>query len=273
MIWSQGRIVAEDSLRIGVRDRVFEHGIGLFETFRTWSGHATLLGRHLARMSKSAEALGLLIRPTDLPDERAVIDLIRAEGEVGDARLRITASGGEVGRPSTVWMTSAPLPGDGEAGGATIDHFWQVSTRDPLARHKTLNYWGKRLAHDEAVKWGCTESLSIDPYRRVWEGSRTNLFLASGQTLRTPRTEGPLLPGIFREVVLERATKAGLVVEQGVLTRSDCSEAGEAFLTNSVRGVMPIQRIRSRIYPSPGELTSFLRDDVLGWLHRGGVDR
>ena len=36
MIWVRGRIVPDDALAISVLDRTFEHGLGLFETLRTW---------------------------------------------------------------------------------------------------------------------------------------------------------------------------------------------------------------------------------------------
>ncbi len=38
MIWVNGRIVPDPSLTISVLDRTFEHGLGLFETLRTWQG-------------------------------------------------------------------------------------------------------------------------------------------------------------------------------------------------------------------------------------------
>ena len=59
MIWVHGEIVPDDALGISVLDRTFEHGLGLFETFRTWNGHATLLDRHLDRLTRSAHELGL----------------------------------------------------------------------------------------------------------------------------------------------------------------------------------------------------------------------
>ncbi len=79
MIWVAGRIVPDDELKVSVLDRTFEHGLGLFETLRTWNGRAVLLGRHLARLSRSAEELGLPLDPAALPDAGAVADLLRAE--------------------------------------------------------------------------------------------------------------------------------------------------------------------------------------------------
>src|SRR3954454_2961078 len=94
MIWVGGEIVPDDAVTVGVLDRTFEHGLGLFETFRTWNGHATLLPRHLDRIRAAARALGLALDPALLPDEEAVRALGRAEGRLSDARFRITLSGG-----------------------------------------------------------------------------------------------------------------------------------------------------------------------------------
>ena len=75
MIWFRGEIVPDEAVKIGALDRTSEQGLGLFETFRTWNGHPTLLGRHLARMRSSARELGLTVDPGDWPDEAAVREL------------------------------------------------------------------------------------------------------------------------------------------------------------------------------------------------------
>src|SRR5947209_19031845 len=97
MIWVGGRVVPDDALTVSVLDRTFEHGLGLFETLRTWNGRAPLLERHLARMDRSARTLGLPIDSVRLPDGDAVAALREAEGIVGDVALRVTLSGGLAG--------------------------------------------------------------------------------------------------------------------------------------------------------------------------------
>src|SRR3982751_3077083 len=121
MIWVGGRIVPDEELKISVLDRTFEHGLGLFETLRTWNGRAPLLPRHLERITLSAQKLRLPLDPTALPDADAVAALLRADGVAGDAMLRITLSGGlsEAGGPA-VWMRSGPLPPPTRPGGANL---------------------------------------------------------------------------------------------------------------------------------------------------------
>src|SRR5690242_10680759 len=121
MIWVRGTIVPDEALTISALDRTFEHGLGLFETLRTWCGRPVLLERHLNRLKESAGMLLLQRHGLALPDANAVAALIDAEGIEGDALLRITMSGGgtEAGS-SVVWMRAVPLPAPHWKDGASV---------------------------------------------------------------------------------------------------------------------------------------------------------
>ena len=212
MIWYCREIIPDDALRISVLDRTFEHGLGLFETFRTWKGQPTLLERHLARIKRSAEELGLPLDPGQLPDSRVVFDLIAANRDSlnpsHDVRLRLTLSGGLATTPTSetvLWMTAGPLPPPVRESGVVITQTTQVTEDDLLARHKTLNYWRKRIAQAQAAATGSDDVLCRTPAGLICETSRANIFLVEGGRLSTPDLGGPLLPGVMRAVVLERA--------------------------------------------------------------------
>jgi branched-subunit amino acid aminotransferase/4-amino-4-deoxychorismate lyase len=272
MIWVRGRIVLDEALTISVLDRTFEHGLGLFETFRTWNGHVTLLPRHLDRLSRSAEALGLPLDPADLPDAEAVRELLRAEGREGDAMLRITLSGGlSSTHGSTLWMRSFALPVTSVEGGVSLGPAWPAR-EDRLAAYKTLNYWHNRMLFEEAQRGGFFEGLAITPDGRVWEGSRTNLFVVIDGELVTPPCDGRVLPGILRGLILERAAILGLCVREAPLGLFDrLFRPDEVFLCNSVRGIVPVGRWGEASFPAPGPVTARLRDDIVRWLESGGV--
>ena len=263
MIWVGGAIVPDDSLKISVLDRTFEHGLGLFETFRTWNGHATLLDRHLARMRRSAEALRLPLDPDALPDANAVAALREADGHAGDAMFRMTMSGGlSETTGSVVWMRSAPIPppmGD-HRGAVVLTGSALLDPSDPLARFKSLNYWKRKLAHEDARSRGGDEALMLGPpgdFEGMFEGSRSNVFAVVGDALLSPRETAPILPGIMRSVVAGLAPRVGLQVidSDGIALEA----ADEVFLTNSVRGIVPVRRVDLREIPSPGPRTSRLQ--------------
>jgi branched-subunit amino acid aminotransferase/4-amino-4-deoxychorismate lyase len=277
MLWARGELVQDSALSVSVLDLTFEHGLGLFETFRTWNGHATLLDRHVERLKESARALGLPLEPGQLPGSRDVALLIAANRNVlppgQDARLRITLSGGLATTPSSgslLWMTAGPLPPPHPTPGVIISGSFEVSADDLLARHKTLNYWRRRIAHADAVAAGSDEVLCVTHDGLLCEASRSNLFLVEDGRLYTPSLGGPLLPGIMRRLVVEKAGQAGLEVEEASLPVERIKRADEAFLTNSVRGIVPIAELTGAKLEAPGRMTRQLWNHVLRWLEMGG---
>ncbi len=283
MIWVGGEIVPDDALKISVLDRTFEHGLGLFETFRTWNGRAVLLDRHLERMRTSAKRLRLPLDESALPDPSAVAALHASKGFEGDALYRITMSGGisEEGG-STVWMTARLLPPPPPPEGVELVLRGIAADRhDPLAGFKTLNYWHRRIAADRALSVhregeglssappGSREALLMSPDGLVWEGSRTNIFAVLGDSLLTPGRPGPFVPGIMRDIVLEQSPALGLPAQTKNLTLDCLRTADEVFLTNSVRGIIPVRAVDGREFEAPGPWTKTLQDDIWGWLNRG----
>ncbi|WP_406700960.1 aminotransferase class IV [Singulisphaera sp. Ch08] len=275
MIWVDGRIVPDQSLSVSVLDRTFEHGLGLFETLRTWQRRAPLLDRHLARLRKSAEALGLPLETSALPDLAAVASLLEANGQKGDAALRLTLTGGVSDTDGSIlWMRSTPLPPPMITGpGAVVDFGdWLVDPNDPLLRHKTLNYWRRRSAYQNARARGFDETLSMCIGSNLWEGSRTNLFVVVGDGLVTPSLDGPIVPGIMRGLVLELARSLSLKVwERADLRSNELQNARELFLTNSVRGIIPVARLGDLAWDAPGPLTVCLKTLLFEWLNEGGT--
>jgi branched-chain amino acid aminotransferase len=279
MIWTRGEVVPDEALCVSVLDRTFEHGLGLFETFRTWNGHATLLGRHRDRMCRSAGVLGLRLAPRDWPDESGVRRLLRASGlpAGSDGRLRVVLSGGiplpeAEGSNPTLWMIAAPLPPPTAGlGGVRLLRSILADPEDPLARHKTLNYWRRRIEQERAARDRADETLCVTPGGLLCEGTRSNLFLVRHDgRLVTPETDGPLLDGIMRRVVIERARKAGIEVVEGPVGLNAIASASEAFLTNSVRGMLPVAHLLDRSYSLPGAVTQRLWGAILPWLESGG---
>lgn len=260
MIWTRGTIITDDALRISVQDRALEHGLGLFETLRTWNGRPALLPRHLERLKRSAENLRIPLVPGDLPKVEDIRALLLADGRDGDATLRITLSGGTSETAgSTVWMTSRPLPPPPPAAGCRLG---PTAPAQPgkLAGCKSLNYWPYRLAHEEARAGGFDECLLVDSTGAILEGSRTSVFFVIDGRLVTPAADGRIVPGIMRGFVLELARSLGIAVEEASLKEIEARErVEEFFLTNAIRGILPVGRWWEKVLPAPGALTASLQ--------------
>ena len=148
MIWSRGELIADDALKISVLDRTFEHGLGLFETFRpgmvirrSWAGIWRACNARL-------ETWACRWAPARCPTPGRSIGSRRtlAAPPGRDVRIRITLTGGIPGvqheaEGSTLWMRMGPLTTPVPDPGAGIARTMLVDPEDPLSRHKTLNYW------------------------------------------------------------------------------------------------------------------------------------
>ena len=287
MIWLEGKVVPDHELKISALDRTFEHGLGLFETLRTYDGRAPLLYRHLERLLKSAETLGLGTFSAVLPGESDIADLIEQEGIGTNVMLRIVLTGGvrEHGG-GTLFLRALPLPPEIRREGAIVEiGSWWVHADDELARYKSLNYWSRRLAFERGKSMGFDEVLSTEAdsrYKRgwsIWEGSRTNLFVVVEDQLITPDLTGPIVPGIMRRLVLQRHGELGApaVVERPLGPMDLLDEATEVFLTNSVRGIIPVSRVlltetsKTCLWPAPGPWTRRLSLMISDWLENGSA--
>jgi branched-subunit amino acid aminotransferase/4-amino-4-deoxychorismate lyase len=265
MIWSDGKILPDVGLAINAADRTFEHGLGLFETLRTWGGRPTLLDKHRARMMKSAEELRIPINPARFPADEAVRALLLAEGSNEDRMLRITATGGSHAAGSVVWMRSKSLgkSPDRESIRVSLDS-WTTRHDDPLARHKSLNFWARRIAVESARSRGFDETLGLSDDGDYCEGGWSNLFVILHDRLLTPSLAAPIIPGVMRRLVLDLAEGLPLAaLEVPGISADQLGEADEVFLTNSVRGIIPVALAegsgRRHDWPAPGPWTRRLQ--------------
>jgi len=177
---------------------------------------------HLARMARSAAAFGIAFDRE--PALRALNDAI-AEAKT-DLRVRLTLD--ERGKFT---CTVAPL------GPASVTWTYAISpllcsSSDALARHKTNwrdLYDGEYARLTKA--FGCNEVLFLNERGEVVEGSRTNVFIASGGKLLTPPLSAGALDGCLRRALMDEGR-----CEEATLLPGDLT--GDVYLGNSLRGLM-----------------------------------
>ena len=126
-----------------------------------------------------------------------------------------------------------------------------------LARHKTTNFMAKMLAHKQATEAGAFEAIFRNPSGRISECATSNIFVAKEGKLRTPLVSEGILPGITREIVIRLAADQGIPASEGLLENEDLFRADEAFITASVKEIVPVVRVGDRTIGSgrPGPLT------------------
>jgi branched-subunit amino acid aminotransferase/4-amino-4-deoxychorismate lyase len=118
--------------------------------------------------------------------------------------------------------------------------------RAQTAGLKTRAYTDAVAALAEARRAGCDEALFLDTAEHVSEATASNVFLMREGTLVTPPPSCGALPGVTRAAVLELVAGTVLPHEERAVTLDQLHQASEAFLTSSVRELVPLVAIGGR---------------------------
>jgi branched-chain amino acid aminotransferase len=268
VVWVNGRPSDTVGPHVSALDRGFTLGDGLFETMRAYRGTIFRAEQHLARLRAGAAAFGLE-RPEAL---EATLDGAVDAGRRGglrDAVVRLTVSRG-VGVPGvapaassapTVVVAVHPLrrydPGVYTSGLSAHVATGRRNERAQTVGLKTLAYADAVAALDEARRTGFDDALFLDTEGHVSEATSSNVFLMRRGTLVTPPTSCGILPGITRAAVLEIVAASLLPHEESATTLEELYDASEAFLTSSVREVVPLVRVAGHTLGdgTPGPVT------------------
>jgi branched-subunit amino acid aminotransferase/4-amino-4-deoxychorismate lyase len=202
-------------------------GYGLIETMRVRDGHIPFLDRHLARLGRSLGELGL---PKPSQDVAA---LVRPFAGTGDAVLRVEVRDGR----ASVTVRELPQLGPPAVITASEPH-------QPYP-HKTTERDCFTDAGQEADVAEADDALLLTPEGWVAEGTAWTVFWWEGGTLRTPALDLGILPGVGRARVLEVANRA----EQDRY-REPALAGKSLFLTNAVRGIVPIASLDGAPVPA-----------------------
>jgi branched-subunit amino acid aminotransferase/4-amino-4-deoxychorismate lyase len=121
----------------------------------------------------------------------------------------------------------------------TVSPFRQNELK--LSRHKTTGRFLYDLSFEQAKKAGYDEALILNKFGHLTEATRSNLFFARSGKLFTPALKCGCLEGITRRAVKDLALKHKIKVCEGEFRLEDIVNAREAFLTNSLMGIMPLE--------------------------------
>jgi branched-chain amino acid aminotransferase len=264
-VWIDGKRRSSGDVHISALDRGLTLADGVFETMPAFGGTVFRLDQHLRRLEGALATLGI---PSQPMARDWVVDAVRS-ADVGDASVRLTvtrgAAPGGVAPPSdvrpTVIVSVGPMPAFPssiyEHGLVAHVASGRRNEHAMTAGLKTLAYTDAVLALIEARRSGADDALFLDTAGHCSEGSSSNLFAWTGDSLLTPPLSCAALPGITRAAVLELAQPLGVHVEECVFGLDVLLEGEEAFLTSSLRGLAPLVRVGGHAIGTgkPGDLT------------------
>ena len=223
-------------------DEALLRGRAVFETARVYDGRPFRLDAHVERLAASAARIRLP-RPDVEECLRLADGVVKAAGS-GDLSLRFYWTG------TTLVATAAEIDPALEqlrARGLRLAVVrWSTGA---LASAKSTSYAENMAAQDEAADRGADDALLVAHDGTVLEAPTANVWWREGDTLATPSLELPILAGVTRAVVAGLAPGAGYSVQEGTFALERLVAAEEAFLTSSIREVMPVAAVDGTSFP------------------------
>jgi len=273
LVWYNGEVSPLETASVPAADHAHLYGDGLFEGIRIYGGKVFKLDEHLARLYFGCKFLGYKME-LDQPTLRNKILEVCAMSEIEDGYIRLNVTRGTalgldpkaVKTPPNIMIMVSTLalytPEMYDTGLDVITTSYRVAPPSTLdQRLKCIGRYAYHiLAKEEANRAGAGEGLMLNHEGYVAECTGDNLFIFKDGVIKTPHPSQGLLQGITRDTVIALARKAGIEVQEVVMTRYDILSADEAFLTGTAAEVIPMITLDDRPIGDgkPGEQTKHI---------------
>jgi branched-chain amino acid aminotransferase len=275
-----GEILPAEEAKVSALDHGFLYGDSVYETIRTYDRTPFLLEPHLDRLERSAARIRLRLpapRRAIASEIERTIASVPIDSDVA-VRVVLSRGAGPIGldiepchEPHCVIYVMELVPGavsdlsqPSAADGGIAVVISAVRRNHPRALDpaiKSGNYLNNVLAYFDAKDAGAVEAILLSAEGFLAEGTTSNVHIVRGGRVETPKSHG-ILDGITRSVVLEEAARHGVEVVELDLPPQALYAADEAFISSSIRGILPIATVDGRKVASGvrGPLTRRLQE-------------
>ncbi|MCF6299467.1 MAG: aminodeoxychorismate lyase, partial [Thiomicrorhabdus sp.] len=258
---------------VGVQDRALHYGDGFFTTLLVVDEWALNWAAHWRRLKKST----LRLRFNTLDESQLLQQIAQAvtqfnlqNGDESPATrvVKVRVSRGISGRGYAIpeffepviliQVSTAPLkvavtpkinfpPPMPQHIECCQTH---ASIQMQLAGVKHLNRLDSVLARTEVEGKGHQEGIMLNALAQVVSGTQSNVFMLKGSALITPALDLSGVEGTTRYQLSQHIHELGLSWQSRPVTLKELHQADELFLSNAIRGIMPVKQFEQTEYPS-----------------------
>lgn len=241
-------------------NRAFRYGDAVFETIRLMNGEILFFERHLARLTRSMELLGMNMND-DLTFHNLYLsirhlDQINHLKGNGRIRLEVYRNDGGLYTPhsnNVSYLIEAAALHHKQyqlnETGLKIELYTEI--KKPVSRLSNLKssnalYYVMAGLHKNKTNSG--DCLVLNTDGRIAEAISSNIFLVKDQKVYTPSLDEACVSGVMRETLIQHLKMQGKeVIEKGIEV-DDLIAADEIFLTDVIHGLRWVSAFRNKRY-------------------------
>jgi D-alanine transaminase len=243
-----GEFLPLERAMVHVEDRGFQFADGVYEVVRTYGGRSFAIEEHLARLSRSLEAIELKA-PLAVEGLRSVIEEGVKRSGFAEAVIYLQITRGCAPRhrampkdaKPTIVMTvrelplhATKLPTDGITVITLPEFRWARCDVKSIALLPSV------LAYQAARKAGANDAVFVEEDGTVNEATAGNIFLVQQGRVRTPPKSTHILAGVTRDKILAASRGARIETLEEQIVKADLFAADEIFLTSTTSEVVPV---------------------------------
>ncbi|MFM2136313.1 MAG: hypothetical protein RL021_1713, partial [Bacteroidota bacterium] len=255
-----GNILPADQPLFTAENRAFRYGDAVFETIRMMNGEILFFDRHLERLHRSMQLLGMEHHP-DLSLHQLYLSMRHLDQSnklKGNARIRLQVfrNDGGLYTPKTdsvsYLIEALPLLQKEFAlneSGLKVEIYEEI--KKPVSRLSNLKsanalYYVMAGLHKRRL--GIDDCFVLNTDGRIAEAISSNVFLVRGKELITPSLSEACVSGILRDVLISMVEEEGATVLQQPVAADDLLSADEIFLTDVINGIRWVGAFRNKRY-------------------------
>jgi len=249
-----GKCYPSDSPIVPVGSRGLKYGDGIFETTLFSSGKPVFWQEHMNRLQEGIETLKIS-DSTDFSANHLLKDILelaeKNKATNAIVRIQIFRGAGRLSQNSSaVYMIEMHAYSDvieKESLSLTI-YRDAIKTYDKFSHLKHCNYLPYVMGALYAREKGFDEALIKNAQDKICDSTRANIFIIKENEIYTPSLNEGCIAGIFRTLLIKQLPALGFNINELPIEESFLMNADEIFMTNSVRGIMPVGSIDGKSF-------------------------
>lgn len=253
IVYLNGDFVAKSNAKISVLDRGFLFGDAIYEVIPVYQSKPFRLNAHLDRLNDCLKQVNIA-NPYSVSVWTQLIEQIVAKNNQPHLSIYIQVTRGQ--QPDRNHTFSEKLdasvlimPNPLSTTVAELAPIKALLTEDIRWQYcdiKNTSLLANILLRQQAENSGFDEAL-LHRQGQLTEGATSNIFAVKDNTIYTPVKDQFILGGITRELIIELAKKASILVKQTAITTEQLFDADEIWISSSSREISPVTQINDKI--------------------------